>query len=506
MKSFAAWVPALFPGAETSSKGYRISSESLGRALDEDISIHPEGIVDFGVADQGDKRRGKRTAIDVVMEWAPIFLPESGLANATDAAMWLCKQMGVEPGAIGWNPRTQVTARSLNLRVSKAGIIADEANVLLILERDPALMGLITFDEFKGERRLCRPIPGDVRVIGDRDTPRQWRDDDTIALQVYIQTQIVPRIGRDKIEAVVDLHARQNCVFHPVRDYLQRLEWDNTPRVDAWLTDYMGATSQSPRYLAAVGSKFLISAVARILKPGCQVDSALVLEGLQGIGKSSALRILASDGWFSDSLPADLAHKDARDHLRGKWIIELPELAQFKRSEIETIKSFLSRRVESYRPSYGRNEIEFNRQCVFAGTTNADEYLVDQTGNRRFWVVSCGHIDITTLARDRDQLWAEAVSRYHNGEQWHLSLELSVLAAGEANARVAHDPWTDRVVEILENQVEVSPGEVLTLMCLSMEEKHARNAGRVGQILRDLGWRKGKRHKTRGQLYASDLA
>jgi predicted P-loop ATPase len=396
------------------------------------------------------------------------------------------------------------SVKPLHLREGDRGPISDEENVLRIIERDPALTGIARFDELRSERILARPISSDSTVIGERGIPRPWTDADTVALQTYIQRTYIPRIGRERIEGPLDLYARQHGSFHPVRDYLQGLQWDGTLRLDTWLQAYVGACAQPEAYLAAVGAKFLISAVARILEPGCQVDSAMVLEGPQGIFKSTLLRVLASDEYFSDSLPADLTHKDARDHLRGKWIIELSELAQFKRGEIESIKAFLSRRTESYRPSYGRHEIHFPRQCVFAGTTNSSEYLIDPTGNRRFWVVACGMIDIDALRRDRDQLWAEATSRYNHGERWHLTGDIADVAASQAQARVAHDPWTDDVLRALGDigLAEVAPGEVLRRMDLPQEARHERNAGRVGKILRELGWERVRRDRNRGQLFA----
>jgi putative DNA primase/helicase len=399
---------------------------------------------------------------------------------------------------------TMRPAAALDLRITKNGVIPDEENVLRILKGDPHLQGVVRFDEFASEIILARPITRD-EYVGERGVPRSWTDADTVTLQTYIQRYIVPRMGREKIEAVVAMFARQYCAFHPVRDYLQSLEWDGVRRLDNWLREYMGANEQPAEYVVAVGSRFLIAAVARIMEPGCQADSAIVLEGPQGIYKSTALRVLAGDEYFSDSLPADLSHKDARDHLRGKWIVELSELAQFRRGEIETIKAFISRRYEQYRPSYGRHEIKFPRQCVFAGTTNADEYLVDQTGNRRFWVVSCTGVQLGALTRDRDQLWAEAVVRYRNREPWHLSEQIAHIAAAEAESRVTHDPWTPHVASILEDRIppiiECTPGEILGLMDLSESERHKSNAARVAQILRDLGWRKGRRDRTRGQIY-----
>jgi predicted P-loop ATPase len=394
----------------------------------------------------------------------------------------------------------------LNLRVMKKTglVIPDEENVLRILTNDPNLQGVVRFDEFSGDMILARPITADCSIVAERGIPRPWADADTVVLQTYMQRHILPRVSRDKIEAVVAMYARHNCAFHPVRDYLQSISWDRVPRLDTWLRDYLGANNQPEKYLAGVGAAWLIAAVARIFEPGCQADNALVLEGAQGIFKSTALRVLAGDAYFSDSLSADLSHKDARDHLRGKWILELAELAQFKRAEIETVKQFISRRFEQYRPSYGHHEIKFPRQCVFAGSTNDKEYLSDPTGNRRFWVVACNRIELDALKRDRDQLWAEAVTRFRAGEQWHLTNELEALAAAEARLRVSHDPWTAKVAEIVAKQIltsDVTPGEVMALMDLQQGERHARNAGRVGNILKELGWREGRRDRTRGQIY-----
>jgi predicted P-loop ATPase len=405
-----------------------------------------------------------------------------------------------------WAAARGQAARDLELRMANGRTISDEENIGRILERDPALVGLALWDEFRSERIITRPVPGsdgDLSVVVERGMPRPWTDADTVELQKYIQRRYMPRIGRERIEGPLDSHARRHGAFHPVRDYLQGLEWDGNPRLDTLLRDCFAATAQS-EYLAAVGSKFLIAAVARILTPGCQADSALVLEGRQGYGKSTGLRILAGDEWFSDSLPADLSHKDARDHLRGKWILELSELSQFKRAEIETIKAFLSRRHESYRPSYGRHEVQFPRQCVFAGTTNSSEYLQDTTGNRRFWVVACGRVQLAALRKHRNQLWAEAVHRYRQHEPWHLPFSLEEVAARETQSRIAHDPWTTDVVVALRAMGEprtVSPGEVMSRMALSTESRHGRNAGRIGQILLDLGWKRGQKDRTRGRLF-----
>jgi predicted P-loop ATPase len=390
------------------------------------------------------------------------------------------------------------------LRCEGRRLVRDEENIRIILANDPALTTVARYNEFSGELQLTRPIP-ESGIFADRGA-RRWQDADTVALTTYIQRTSLPKASRDRVEAAVGYFARYYGAFHPLRDYLEALIWDGEQRVANWLYDYLGASdAQPPLYLKAAGTAFLVSAVARVFQPGCQADCALVLEADQGEGKSTFLRILASDEWFSDSLPSDLKHKDAKDHLRGKWIIELPELAQFKRNEIETVKAFLSRRHEQYRPSYGRHEITYPRQCVFAGSTNESEYLVDVTGNRRFWCVKCGDIRLDELTRDRDQLWAETVVLYRKGAIWHLAGDAEEAAVTEASQRVAIDPWTAPVAEALRMlplvKPDIAPGEILDGLDLGPEQKHSRNAARVAVILHDLGWRRGLRHRTRGQLF-----
>jgi predicted P-loop ATPase len=218
-----------------------------------------------------------------------------------------------------------------------------------------------------------------------------------------------------------------DCPYHPVRTYLDGLEWDGTPRLDTWLVAYLGAENNA--YHRAVGPKALIQAVARAYSPGYKADHVLILEGPQGSGKSSVVAALAPDqGWYCDEI-ADLGSKDAAQDLCGKWIVELAELSAMKRSEVERTKAFVSRRVDHYRASYGRRSQDHPRQCVFLGTTNGDAYLGDETGNRRYWPSAVGAIKLDELRRDRDQLWAEAVAAYHAGTAWHLDKKDETLAA-----------------------------------------------------------------------------
>jgi predicted P-loop ATPase len=402
-------------------------------------------------------------------------------------------------------PRTPVAWSEMLRRHGKT-LLTDEENVRLCLEHDPALAEIVAYDKFAEELLVLKPMPGPV-LEALNGYPRPWTDADTTHLQTYLQRTVLPRVARDRIETVLLAHASSHATKHPLRDYLNTLTWDGRRRLRHILSDYFGAyhRGQPESYICEVGFRWIVSGVARVMEPGCQADYAIVLEGPQGEGKTTALRILASERYFSDSLPHDLASKDARDHLRGKWIVELPELAQFRRSEIETVKSFLSRREERYRPAYGRHEVTFRRQCVFAGSTNEREFLVDTTGNRRFWPVACGSIDLDALAADRDQLLAEAVHAYRAGERWHPDRDLERLAATETRKRMATDPWHTIVERLvteppLSTHNELTPGAVLLAMDLRAAERTPQAAKRVAAGLAEAGWRMGRR-TNKGQTY-----
>jgi predicted P-loop ATPase len=250
---------------------------------------------------------------------------------------------------------------------------------------------------------------------------------------------------------------------------------------------------------------FLIAMVARIFRPGCKADAMLVLEGRQGIGKSTAVRVLASDEWFSDSLP-DIRTKDAQHHLRGKWVIEVPELAATDKANAAQLKSFVSRAKEIFRAVYERNDAHDARQCVFVGTTNQERYLRDDSGARRFWpvrVCEAADIDITSLRRDRDQLFAEAVARYRSDERWwpddHAFENEHIKPEREQRFEV--DAWEDPVCAYLEQRDRVSVQEVLTkVLGLKIGEIGTTQERRVSSILKRQGWIAGRGFK--GRFYA----
>jgi len=215
-----------------------------------------------------------------------------------------------------------------------------------------------------------------------------------------------------------------NNQIHPLRDALDALDaWDETPRLGTWLTNHFGCEGDSD-YLSQVFTKWIVAMVARIYEPGVKFDWMPIFEGAQGVGKSSFGRLLAGDDHFLDWLP-NLGDKDAALALQGIWAAEMGELSQFRRNEIETIKAFITRTVDKVRPPYGRKSIEMPRQCVFFGTTNRENYLTDDTGNRRFKPVKVGELDFKALKRDRSQLLAEAKFLYEKHKHEPKFLELS---------------------------------------------------------------------------------
>jgi hypothetical protein len=276
--------------------------------------------------------------------------------------------------------------------------LAVEANVITTLRLHPDLAGKVRLNEFAQDVE-CADMPW-RRGEGWR----AWTDDDDTGLAEWCQHHRIMTKPAAVMPAVYRVAA--DHPHHPVHDYVESLAWDGVPRLDTWPERYLGATIEPGReeYLRQVGRRWFISLVARGSDEGCKVDHLLVLEGRQGAGKSSALAALVPEpGWFTDEI-ADLGSKDSAQDLRGKLLIEIAELSALRRGEVERIKAYLSRSTDHYRPSYGRRSRDFPRQCVFAGTTNSDAYLQDETGNRRFWGVKVGTIDLDALKRDRDQL------------------------------------------------------------------------------------------------------
>jgi predicted P-loop ATPase len=353
------------------------------------------------------------------------------------------------------------------------------ANAITALRSAPEWTGVLAFNDFSIGTVALKPAPWPRAKAGE-----SWTDHEDRLTADWLQHAgvIVPvEIAGQAVQVVAKDHR-----FHPVREYLNSLTWDGKPRIGRWLTDYL-AVEQSD-YASAVGARWLISAVARVFRPGCKADCCLILEGPQGILKSTALRTIAGD-WFTDEI-AELGSKDAALQTRGVWIIEIAELDSMSKTEVSRIKSFMSRTTDRFRPPYGKRLIESPRQCVFAGSVNHYTYMRDETGGRRFWPVSCKKILIDELARDRDQLWTEAVTRYHDGTPWWLDCyELNQAAEQQQDDRYDGDPWQELIADYLGGQHDTSITKLLE-HCIEKKKDqwNKLDKNRVGSCLRALKW------------------
>lgn len=325
------------------------------------------------------------------------------------------------------------------LRLDLAGTPErNEANVITALSNDEAFAGALVFDDFRQEILVTRNLPWDEAAA---TLPRAWSDADDVRCAEWLQRREI-NVAPVMVSRSVGAVAREVRV-HPVRDYLDHLRWDGVSRLVQWTVAYLGAEDSDLN--RAFGARWMISAVARIMQPGVKADHMLILEGPQGSKKSSAIKTLASADWFTDEI-AEIGSKDAAQQMRGIWIIEIAELDAISRAEVSRIKAFLTRTTDRYRPPYERYIVTVPRQCVFAGSVNPETYLRDETGNRRFWPIRCGSIDLDALARDRDQLWAEAVARYREGAIWWLDEpELVASAKAEQDQRYHADAWDARI-------------------------------------------------------------
>ena len=304
----------------------------------------------------------------------------------------------------------------------KGGIAQTIENVVIILRHDPKLAGRIAINEMEHNIVTLSSLPW--RQV---KSPSQWTDADDAALRYYLE-RFYGISGKDRIFDAVNVVAQEGS-FHPVREYLDSCAWDGVPRVETLLIDYLGA-EDSP-YTRAVTRKALVAAVARIYRPGCKFDYMLTLRGRQGLGKSALIARLGGK-WFSDTFTT-MQGKDAYEQVMGVWIMEVGELAGMRKAEAETIKLYISKQVDRFRPAYGRRLQEFPRQCIFVATTNETQFLRDATGNRRFWVVDTPGTPTHSIWDELTpetvrQIWGEAVELYKAGEELFLPRELEEAA------------------------------------------------------------------------------
>lgn len=395
----------------------------------------------------------------------------------------------------------QLTWASRMARSSEGAVLPTLANCLTLLANDPALAGLLSFNAFTSQHLITRapPIPEDGAPQLPGPYPRTWGPEDVVFIQGYMQRVWCPRFVKTTVEDAMVGEASIRR-FHPICDWLDSLKWDGVPRIDKWLTSAFQADKTDLN--RAIGSKFLIAAVRRIRKPGTKFDHMPVLEGPQGIGKSTAIKALFSAPWFSDSIPPDLNNKDAAMALLGVWCLEFSEIEQLIKADIETIKAFLSRAVDRYRPPYGKTFVDRPRQGVLIGTTNSDDYLRDTSGNRRIWPIKCVVANTEWIEENRDQLWAEAVAREAEGEAIWLDDEEIRAEAVEVQAdRMIQDVWQLIISQWLGSRDEVTVADVLNFALDVPKERMNKSVEmRVASVLKTLGWVK-KTIKRDGHLY-----
>ena len=375
-------------------------------------------------------------------------------------------QYDLIPSTLAW--------RQILITTKSGAPIGNLDNVVRCIEHDPDLTGKIWYDEFL-----------DAIITTWQGPQRKWRDSDDVLLQLYLQRHVgILRIGATTCHEAALVAAFRN-IKNECRDWMESLTWDGTPRLTHLLSDGFGADHSE--YTEAVGRCWMISMVARIYRPGCKVDTVPVFEGSQGSGKSSAMSALGGK-WFTECHES-ITTKDFYGVLDGHMLVEIAEMHSFTRSEVERIKGVISCQVDRYRKSYGRNTEDHPRQSVLTCTTNRDDWQRDDTGARRFWPVLCQDINLDFIRTNREQLFAEAVSRFKSGENWwDVPGEEQKI---QVERRREDDSWEPVIENFLIGKSRVFTHEILS-DCLKMEiGKHDQiSQKRVGRILRLLGWEK----------------
>ncbi len=517
------WVPSMFPQAAKQATGaWRVRSRDLGRNLEEDLSLMPSGIRDFGT-EEG------LTPIDVVVRF--------GGKTPADALKWLASAIGMSlpkrtskpkgapvPATRAAQPDDGVGAPAKGRSTPASGSAREEGeaddwrnglvrvkggpadcreNVYLCLMNAKPLQGLVGYDEFAHRIVKLRTPPWD-------STPGEWSTNDDYLLGLWLTRHERINIKAEGTLVAGVAMAAYEARFHPVHQYLAALPaWDGTERLAFWLSDCLGA--EDTEYTRMVGAWFLMGMVKRVLEPGCQMDYMIVLEGKQGRRKSTALRALVgNDDWFADT-PIRIGDKDAMLSLAGKWLYEVGELDSFNKAEVTAVKQYVSSRVDRVREPFARRPTDRPRSGVFAGSTNQNEYFKDPTGARRFWPVATGDVDVEKLAQWREQLFAEAMVRirHEDPEQrryYPTREETEQYLVPQQEQREIGDPWGERLAIWLESNQpygdstdrvrEVNSFTTFDLLTKALGVPQDRIDGgrqmatRVGIFMHKLGWEK----------------
>lgn len=369
-----------------------------------------------------------------------------------------------------------------------------QTNGFLYITYHPDMAGKLVYDEFADKSMFVAPPPWDEN---ESFRVRKIDDNDCFMCSMWLEN-LGLKLPKNIVADAMFSAAKQNRT-NPAKRYFGNIKeiWDGTPRLDSWLTYYLGAESQPAEYLSAVGKKWMIAVVGRTFHPGMKFDHMLILEGAQGIGKSSVLRELATFGdevFFYDGR-VSFHDKDTLMALQGKIIVEMAELASMRKVENEEIKAFITRTQDEYRTPYSRSIGERPRYYVLTGSTNETEYLPpDDSGHRRYWPVQCGKIDIEAIRCDREQLWAEAVTLYMaKTPTWVLPEEVELFKS-EQEKRVIRDAWHEIISKYLIQTTSASLTIDEVFEHLSIQPKDRNNLGRkrIKDTMKNCGW-----HETR---------
>jgi hypothetical protein len=388
-------------------------------------------------------------------------------------------------GAPGWPDLTEEGEPKRTYRNARAAVMA---------------LGVVcSYDEFH-----------DRMLVGGHPI-QQWAGELTDAVNVVLRQATIDRFEFDPGKDNIADAATELCLEHrfdPVLDYLDGLDWDETPRLDKWVITYLGAADTPLN--RAMGKLALVAGVHRVRNPGCKFDHILTLEGGEGTMKSTSIVTLAGVENFSDQTILTQSDKEQQELVRGVWIYEIADLAGMKRADVEKIKAFASRTHDRARPAYGRRRVDAPRRCVFFATTNEDDYLQSQTGNRRFWPLNTGitgPIDIEGLRRDRDQLWAEAAEVEAKGEPLVLPKDLWGEASAAQDERRQQDPWDDILAGVKGRPYPTEQGgaeewikaqELLFTLSVTADRASPETYKRLKRVMARNGWRSGK-HRFGGE-------
>lgn len=357
-------------------------------------------------------------------------------------------------------------------------------NIVRLIESEPALQNLFRFNEFISDIEYNRAPSWNHKI----KPGKKIDDSDEIFIKGWLAEEKHFEPPRALINEALVLCSAKNKI-HPVKNYLESLKWDGKKRLDLWMHKVCGAEDNI--YSTLVGRKMICALVKRIYDPGCQFDNLIVLEGKQGIYKTSMLRIIGGEWYAPFSIKAE--SKDAIDVMQGKWLLEMEELTAMRYTDIEHIKAFLSRTVDRVRLSYRRNAQDFPRQCVFIGSMNPigdNQYFKDTSENRRFWPIECkGTIKIRWVKENRDQLFAEAMKVYEKEKLFLDNEDAIKISVDKQEDRKPHDSWMDLIDEFLSGKNFITTIEIMT-KCLHCptDKITIANSIRVGICMRRLGW------------------